>query len=53
MDDQPIFVAAEIEDHAVVADEIDSRAELTLDIVRAAPICPRAGAPSSLIWSTL
>jgi hypothetical protein len=35
--DQPILVAAEVEDHAVVADEIDSRAELPLDIVRIAP----------------
>jgi hypothetical protein len=32
MRDQPILVAAEIEDHAVVADEINGRAELALDV---------------------
>jgi hypothetical protein len=37
MDDQPVFVAAEVEDHPVVADEIHGRAELPLDIVRIAP----------------
>jgi len=54
MDDQPIFVAAEVEDHAVVADEIDGRAELPLDIVRTAPARlarqrePRADRPLGL-----
>ena len=31
-DDQPVFVAAEIKDHPVVAHEIDSGAELPLDL---------------------
>ncbi len=31
MDDQPIFVAAEIEDHPIVAHEIDGVITLTLD----------------------
>jgi hypothetical protein len=54
MDYQPIFVAAEVKDHAVIADEIDSRAELPLDIVRIAPArlarqCePRADRPLRL-----
>jgi hypothetical protein len=34
VDDQPIFVAANVEDHAVVTDEIDIRAEHRLDVGR-------------------
>src|SRR5712691_3214937 len=37
VNDQPILVTAEIEDTAVVPDEIDCRTELTFDIVRASP----------------
>jgi hypothetical protein len=37
VDDQSKFVAAEVEDHAVIADEVDRRAELSLDIVGIAP----------------
>ena len=40
VDDQPIFVAAEIEDDAVVTEEIDGRAELSLDVARTAPARP-------------
>ena len=37
VDDQPVFVAAEVEDHPVIADEIHGRAKLPLNIVRIAP----------------
>jgi hypothetical protein len=36
--DQAIFVAAEIEDHPVVTNEVDSPAELTLDLCWAFPL---------------
>jgi hypothetical protein len=35
--DQPVLVAAEIEDQAVVADEIYRRTEPSLDIIRPCP----------------
>src|SRR5882724_10833170 len=37
MNNQPILVAAEIENNAVVTDEIDSRTERALDIARTSP----------------
>jgi hypothetical protein len=37
VDDQPVLVAAEVEDHAVVADEIDRGAELPFDGIGVAP----------------
>ena len=37
-DDQPIFVAAEIEDDSVVANEIDGTAELPLYFGRVGPM---------------
>jgi hypothetical protein len=37
VDDQPVFVAAEVEDHPVVADEVHSCAELPLDVVGIPP----------------
>ena len=37
VNDQPVLVAAEAEDHAIVADEIDHRAELPLHLGGAAP----------------
>jgi len=39
VDDQPIFVAAEIEDHSVVAHEIDGVAELLFYLGRIGPTC--------------
>ena len=39
VDDQPILVAAEIEDGPVVAYKIDSAAELPLDLGRLDPLC--------------
>ena len=38
VDDQPIFVAAEIEDHSVVAHEIDGTAELPFYVGRVGPM---------------
>jgi hypothetical protein len=35
--DQPIFVAAEVEDHSAVADEIDRGSELPPNVIRIAP----------------
>jgi hypothetical protein len=47
MDDQPIFVAADVEDQAVVGNEIDARAELLFDVGRAGPLDRRnQGVPS-------
>src|SRR5712691_12277742 len=40
MDHEPILIAAKVEYHAVVSHEIDGRAELALDVGRAAPPCP-------------
>jgi hypothetical protein len=37
VDDQPVFVAAEVEDDPVVADEVGRSAELPLDVVRISP----------------
>src|SRR5262247_1552424 len=37
MNDQPILVTTEIEDNAVVANEIDGRTELAFDVVRVSP----------------
>jgi hypothetical protein len=39
VDDQPIFIAGKIKDHAVVGDEINCRSELSLHIRWAAPGC--------------
>lgn len=36
--DQPVFVAAEVEDQSVVADEIDGGAELAFDVGGRAPV---------------
>jgi hypothetical protein len=48
MDDQPILVSAEIEDDAIVADEINSRSELSFDIRRTAPLgLLRCGEPQA------
>jgi hypothetical protein len=41
VDNQPVLVAAEIEDCPIVADKIDGLAKLTLDVVQALP--PRLG----------
>ena len=38
VDDQAMFVAAEIEDHPVVAHEIHRTAELSLDLGRISPL---------------
>ena len=35
--DEPVLVAAQIENQAIIGDEIDSRAELPLDVVRSVP----------------
>ena len=46
--DQPIFVAAEVEDHAVVADEINRGPELPFHIVGIAPAAfARHGEPGA------
>lgn len=37
MYDQPVLVAAQIKDHSIVADEIDRRAERSLDVVTVLP----------------
>jgi hypothetical protein len=37
MHDQPIFIATNIEDHPIVANEVDRLAELPLDVVWIAP----------------
>jgi hypothetical protein len=48
VDDQPIFVAAEVENHPVVANEVDSCAELPFDVVRISPTpFARNGEPSA------
>src|SRR5439155_19313167 len=39
VDDQPVFVAAEIEDDPVIAHEIDGTAELPLDLGWIIPLC--------------
>src|SRR5262245_42118331 len=52
--DHPVLITAKIEDNAVIADEIDGRAELTLDLRRAFPTGlthdrkPRADRPLGL-----
>src|SRR5712691_6855403 len=54
VDDKTVFVAAEIENHAIVADKINSGAELAFDVIRVAPPCvgdksePGADRPFSL-----
>jgi hypothetical protein len=46
--DQSVLVAAEIEDHAVVTDEIHGRTKLTFQVIRAAPTrLGRDGEPST------
>src|SRR5947199_10268046 len=39
VDDQPVFVAAEIKDDPVIAHEIDGTAELPLDLGWIIPLC--------------
>jgi hypothetical protein len=34
---QPVFISTEVENHAVIADEIDSGTELTFQVIRAIP----------------
>jgi hypothetical protein len=38
-DDEPIFVAAKVENNPVVANKVDGRTELSFDIARAARSC--------------
>jgi hypothetical protein len=40
VDHEPVLVAAEVEYHAVIADEIDAGAVLGLDVVRRLPARP-------------
>jgi hypothetical protein len=40
VDDKSIFIAAQIENHAIVADKVDGRAELPFDLVRISPLLP-------------
>jgi hypothetical protein len=37
-DDQPKFVAADVKNHAIVGDEIDSCSKLAFDVGRCSPI---------------
>jgi hypothetical protein len=39
VDDQPVFVATQIKDHPIIADEIDSATELPLYFGRISPMC--------------
>lgn len=48
VDNQPIFVSTEIEDDAIIADEINRRSELSLHFRRVTPLRPlRRGKPQA------
>ena len=39
--DDPVFVASDVENYAIVSDEIDGRSENVLDVLRSMPVSRR------------